>query len=166
MSSSTRSQDPDPADNDLRQNPDTVSKPGIAVFLLIWQILEIFGLIFSIPLSFGLGMLFTGDSDTFIKQVIHYVLPGIGFFVVVKIVVLIAFSKSKRWAMYFNFYQNILYFVICLVLIFASVYATFTLPDVSTSVFSALPLVLIAGFLFFLIYAYRKCLKHPYYQRS
>ena len=165
MTSSADLNDPVPPDNNSPNESVKITKPGIAAFLRIWQILEIIGLLFSIPLSFGLGMLFTGDSDTLVKQVIHYVLPGIGIFVIVKIVVLVAFGKSKRWAVYFNFYQNILYFLLCLILIFASVYATFTLPDVSTSVFSALPLVLIAVLLFFLVYSYRKCLKHPYYQK-
>ncbi len=147
--------------------PNTITKPGIAIFLQVWQILELLGLVFFIPLSFAFGMLFTGDSNTFLNFVMNHIIPAIIIFLLLKIIVTVAFFKAKRWAIYFNFFQNIILSLLSVTLIIIYIIAIIQFPDkTSSTLYSIAQLLIGIGFYSFLFWSYHKCLKHPFYQKN
>ena len=132
-----------------------IEKPNIniAVFLKVWQIIELVGIFFLIPISFFAGILFTGDSQKMFNFVNFYILPVLGLLLVVKIFVTIALFKSKRWALSFNLIQNFIFALLCGSLVVLTIIA---------KAFPILPIL----FLFFFIFLFRanlKCLRYPFY---
>ncbi len=146
---------------------NTTIKPGIAVFLQIWQILELIGLLFAIPLVFFFGILLTGDSSKVFDFVNANIIPVMGIFLLLKIIVTIFFFKAKRWTIYFNLFQNLLLALIQLGLVVATFVGIAANPDISSSsYFSTFPFLISVGFFVFLTWANRQCLRHPFYKRS
>jgi len=143
------------------------SKPGIVIFLQIWQILELTGLLFSIPLVFFFGILFTGDSSKTFNFVNMNIIPAISIFLLLKIIVTIFFFKSKRWTIYFNFFQNLLLVFIQLIIIVISFIAvTANVKSKLSDYFSMIPGFFLLGFYLFLLWGFRQCLQHPFYQKN
>lgn len=109
-------------------------KPLIFVFLKVWQVIELLGLVFLIPLIFIFGILFTGDSYSVFNYVKSYIIPPLAVLLLVKIIVFIAFLKYKRWAIYFNIIQNI---------ILALIFITLTILTIYTGAFSIFQVIFI-----------------------
>ncbi len=84
------------------------SRHTVFIISKIWQIIELAGLFFLIPAFFLFGLLFTGDSYTVFNFVNSYLITGIAIFLIIKIIVLIAYARLKSWSLYFNFIQNII----------------------------------------------------------
>ncbi len=143
--------------------PNKITKPGIAVFLQVWQILELAGLLFAIPLIFFFGVLLTGDSYKLFDFVNANIIPVMGVFLLLKIIVTIFFFKAKRWAVYFNFFQNLILAIIQFVAVVAFIIGIAQNPNISAA-FSIIPILIVLGFYLFLSWAFRQCLKHPFYQ--
>jgi hypothetical protein len=139
----------------MNNSDNFMKKPSIAIFLKIWQIVELVGLLLSIPLIFFAGILFTGDSMTVFNFVNSYILSAVGLLLIIKIIVTMAFFKSKRWALYFNFIQNLILVLLFLGLIIITILA---------GAFSTIQFVFIFLFLY-ISWANLKCLRHPFYQR-
>jgi len=137
-------------------NPnDLILKSKTKGFLRVWQILELAGLLFLIPVVFLGGILFTGDSSNVYDFVKHYIVPLMGLFLVVKIFVAIAFFKFKRWPLYFNFVQNVILCVLSLGVIILSIIA---------KSFPFLPILFMVLF-GFIARANLKCLRDYFYQQ-
>lgn len=146
--------------------PNTITKPKIASFLQIWQILESIGLFFGIPLVMLFGVMLNGDDsqNKTINFVMSNIVPVLLFFLVLKIIVIIFFFKDRRWTLYFNFYQNVFLLLLQLTGISASIYAVITNRIETEALFiSILPGLLGLALYMFLTYSYFRCLKHPYY---
>lgn len=84
------------------------NKNPVFIVSQIWQLIELAGMLFSIPLFFIFGILFTGDSDTVFNFVNSYIITSIAIFFIIKIIAFIAFTRLKAWAIYFNLIQNLI----------------------------------------------------------
>jgi len=142
-------------DEKMDDSQAIIKKSDIATFLKVWQIFELLGLFLSIPVVFGFSILLTGDSNKIFDFVVRYVLPSIGLFLIIKIIVTVAFFKLQRWALYFNFIQ---YFI------FALLWMFFMALIIFTGKFSILSFLFVAFFLF-LSWANLKCLCYPFYNQ-
>lgn len=145
---------------------EALSKPQISKFLKIWQIIELIGLAFLLPVVFFGGILFTGDGMTVYDFVTDYILPAMVIFWVIKFVTYRAFIRNKRWPLLFNFIQNMLIALFSLALGIFTVLGYHNDPfGLSTYItFIIQSLVFLALFLF-LSKSYYKCLKDPFYQK-
>lgn len=97
------------------------NKKPIFIFSQIWQLIELAGLLFSIPMFFLFGILFTGDSYTVIDFVNSYVITTIAIFFFIKIIAFIAFTRLKPWAIYFNLIQNLILTGIIIILLILTI---------------------------------------------
>ncbi|RLD84246.1 MAG: hypothetical protein DRJ07_05230 [Bacteroidetes bacterium] len=89
-------------------------KPKLVRFLLVWQIIEIVGLVFTFMMMFFLGVILPSGSS--IEETALYPIIFIGVFLVIKVIVRKAMKKKMLWAVYFNLLQN----AILMILLFAS----------------------------------------------
>ena len=96
-------------------------KSPICIFSHVWQIIELAGLLFSIPVIFIFSILFTGDSYTVFDFVNTYIITSVAIFFLIKLIVLISYSKYKLWAIYFNLIQNIILTIVCTIFIILSI---------------------------------------------
>ena len=96
-------------------------KSPICIFSHVWQIIELAGLLFSIPVIFIFSILFTGDSYTVFDFVNTYIITSLAIFFLIKLIVLISFSRNKIWAIYFNLIQNIILTIVCTIFIILSI---------------------------------------------
>jgi len=98
-----------------------MKKSPIYIFSQVWQIIELAGLLFSIPVIFIFSILFTGDSYTVFDFVNTYIITSLAIFFLIKLIVLISFSRNKIWAIYFNLIQNIILTIVCTIFIILSI---------------------------------------------
>lgn len=98
-------------------------KPKTFFLLKTWQIIELSGLVFSIPLIFIFSILFTGDSYTIFNFVNSYIITTAAVFLIIKIVAFIGFLKFKIWAIYFNLIQNIMLSLLGIILIILTIHS-------------------------------------------
>ncbi len=89
-------------------------KPKLVRFLLVWQIIEIVGLVFTFMMMFFLGVILPSGSS--IEETALYPIIFIGVFLVIKVIARKAMKKKMLWAVYFNLFQN----AILMILLFAS----------------------------------------------
>ena len=93
------------------------------IFSLVWQIIELAGLLFSIPVTFIFGILFTGDSYTVFDFVNTYLITSLAILFIIKLIVFISFCRDKLWPIYFNLIQNIILAIVCTVFIILSIFS-------------------------------------------
>jgi len=91
------------------------------ILSLVWQIIELAGLLFSIPVIFIFSILFTGDSYTVFDFVNTYIITSVAIFFLIKLIVLVSYYRYKLWAIYFNLIQNIILAIICTIFIILSI---------------------------------------------
>lgn len=150
----------------IQTNYQKYTKPGIASFLQIWQILESIGLFLGIPFVMLFGVMLNGDDGQYktINFVMSNIIPVLLFLLVLKIIVTIFFFKAKRWTLYFNLFQNIILLLLQLIAISASIYsATINKSETGALITLILPGLLGLSLYLFLTHSYFRCLKHPYY---
>lgn len=97
------------------------NKSPICIFSQVWQIIELAGLLFSIPVIFIFSILFTGDSYTVFDFVNTYIITSVAIFFLIKLIVLVSYYRYKLWAIYFNLIQNIILAIICTIFIILSI---------------------------------------------
>jgi len=111
-----------------------INKPehaGIIKAVKAWQVTEIIVLLLLIPGTFGLAVVFTGDSDRLFSSYMAFVLPFLLSVLIVKITATVAFFNSKKWSYYFNYIEGIVLFVVSAVLVGLGVIGGIVMKDIS-----------------------------------
>jgi len=62
-----------------------MKKSPIYIFSQVWQIIELAGLLFSIPVIFIFSILFTGDSYTVFDFVNTYIITSLAIFFLIRV---------------------------------------------------------------------------------
>jgi len=132
-------------------------------FLKIWQVVELVLLFLLIPGTFGLAVILNGDDgqNKIFHGFISFILPVLVAFLLLKIVVTVAFFKGKKWTFYFNFVESIILLVFFALQVILIIYAGFTVDNFSIlkTVFSLIFPVLFALLFWNLTVQYKRMMK-------
>ncbi len=96
-----------------------------------WQVIEVIILLLLIPGTFGLAVVFTGDSNRLFNNYVAFVLPLLLFALIVRIVVTVAYFSNKKWSYYYNYTEGIVLFVFSAVLVGLGIIAGIVMKDIS-----------------------------------
>lgn len=133
-------------------NKSIDKKPKLIRFLLVWQTIEIVGLLFTFIMMFFLGVIWPSSSS--VEETALYTIVLLGVFSVIKIIVRKAMKKKMLLAVYFNLIQNIILFI----LLFASFFGDGN--KAVSALFIIIFTMLIFGFMKAVRLNYYKIFKH------